>query len=186
MDGINHDHCPRIGNFCHHKTSGIACLRHNQNLSTDDLAHFIKRHLGNDIYKLDLSSQENLDNDILKVLADRKNAGAIQFLNLMSTNAGYSGIVELWNSLTFGSLVADSPTYELHTGVPVSIIEIEIGHTRVYKQYKKGLFDYPLPLLGDFEITYGHRGVGEPWKTVGYKQIKLLDHGKELTRKIKK
>lgn len=186
MDKIEHDHCPRIGNFCHHLTSGTACLRHNTKLSKDDLSHFIKCHLGNDIYRLDFSLQDNLNSDTLKVLANTDNAGAIRFLDVMSTNATYNGIVALWNSSTFGSLVADSPTYERHTGVPVSIIEIEIGHTKLYEQYQSRSFDYPLPLLANFEITYGHRGIGESWKTKGYKQIKLLDHGKELAKRSKK
>lgn len=172
-----------MDDHCYHKASIIDYLRDNQNLSTDALSHFVKCHLDDNIYKLDFSFQENLDSNILKVLAGRKSAGAIQFLNLMSTNAGYAGIVELWKSPTFGSLVSDSPTYERHTGVPVSTIEIEIGHTRAYKQYEKGLFAYPLPLLGDFEITYGHRCVGEPWNTFGYKRIRLLDYGKELAIK---
>ena len=149
-------------------------------LSNEDFSHLIQYHLNTDIYQLDLSNQEHLDSKVLKDLANSENAGAIRYLNLMSTNASYSGIVALWNSSTFGSLVSDSPTYERHTGVPVSIIEIEIGNTKLYEQYQKKLFNYPLPLLGNFEITYGHRCVGKPWKEIGYKQIILLDHGKEL------
>ena len=98
----------------------------------------------------------------------------------MSTNASYNGIVALWNSSTFGTIVSDSPTYERHTGTPMATINIEIGNTQLYEQYQKKLFNYPLPLLGNFEITYGHRCMGEPWKTIGYKQIILLDHGKQL------
>lgn len=127
-----------------------------------------------------MSCQKNLNRNTLKVLAGSENASSIKFLNLMFTKASYNGIVALWDSPTFGRLVNGSPVYERHTGTPVSIIEIEIGHTVAYEQYTQGLFKYPLPLRQDFEITYGHRGVGETWTMTGYKQIKLLDHGEEL------
>jgi hypothetical protein len=181
-----HKYCERIGDFRHHHSSGTACLRYNTEISKKDLFHFISHHLGNDIYKLDMSDQKYLDRSVLGELANSENASAIRYLNLMSTSACYCGIVELWKSSTFGSLVSDSPTYEQYTGTPISIIEIEIGHTKLHKQYKKRLFAYPLPLLKDFDITFGHRCIGTPWQSTGYKQIKLLDHGKELEKITKR
>ena len=49
------------------------------------------------------------------------------------------------------------------------------------KQYKNKKFKYPLPLIGHFEITYGHNGMGKEYIMRGYKQIILLNYGKELT-----
>ena len=165
--------------FTNHKLS--CALNKNyqsKTLSKKDFSHFIKYHLNTKTYQLDLSSQQHLDSNILKDLANSENLGAIRYL--MSTNAGYYGIVELWKSSTFGSLVSDCPTYERHTGTPLATIKIEIGNTRLYEQYQKKLFKYPLPLLRDFEITFGHQCLGQPGKTMGYKQIILFDHGKEL------
>lgn len=144
--------------------------------------HFIEKHLGTDIDRLDLSDQGQVDNDILRCLAGTKNAGGIRFLDLMSTNVGYNGIVDLLKSETFGCIINALPTYERQTGLPVSIIEIEIGNTPLYDRYKRKLFNYPLPFRDDFEITYGHKylGIGKPWSACGYKQIKLLYCGKEL------
>jgi hypothetical protein len=179
-EGINHTHCDVIGDFCHHRISGLACLKHHKGMSQENLKRFIDQHLGTDIIKLNLSKQKNVTDEILKQLAESKRASAIQSLDLMSTSAGYSGIVALWNSSTFGSLVRGSPIYEIHTGKPVSVIKIEVGHTRVIKQYEEKKFAYPLPLHKDFEIIYGHKGIGNKWKITGYKQIKLFDHGEEL------
>lgn len=117
---------------------------------------------------------------ILEILAKSENASAITYLDLSSTRIGYNGIIQLLKSSTFGSLISDSPTYEKHTGVPVSIIKVEIQNTRCYEQYKKKLFKYPLPLIRDFNITYGHRLIGKQYKNFGYKQIILLNYGKEL------
>lgn len=181
-----HSHCRRrIGNFCHHNIPGVACLRYKKNLSECDLDHFIQEHLGTDIFDLDLSDQENVNDHTIEILAKSKNASAINTLDLMFTDVGYNGIVALWKSETFGSLVSDSPTYERHTGKPVSIIEIEIGHTKLMRQYRKCLFSYPLPLREEFPITFGHMGMGKSWQLIGYKQIKLLNHGKELTKQSK-
>jgi len=185
-EDFSHKYCERIGDFRHHHSSGTACLRYNTELSKEDLSHFINHHLGNDIYKLDMSDQMYLNREVLGDLANSENASAIRYLNLMSTSTAYCGIVELWKSSTFGSLISDSPTYEQYTGTPISIIEIEIGHTTLHKQYQKKLFDYPLPLLKDYDITYGHRCVGTPWQRTGYKQIKLLDHGRELEKITKR
>jgi hypothetical protein len=182
----SHSHCKKIGDFCHNHRSGTACLSHDEKLSTEKLSHFINRHLGTDIYKLDMSSQKYLDSNILKELAGSERASAIKYLDLMSTDAGYCGIVALWKSSTFGSFVSESPTYEEYTGTPLVTIEIEIGHTKLYEQYKKKLFNYPLPFLKDFDITYGHRCVGKAWKRTGFKKIILLDHGTELKESKKK
>ena len=184
-ESLSHKHCEKIGDFCHHHRSGTACLRHNKELSKENLSHFINHHLGTDVYKLDMSNQKYLDSNTLKELADSERASAITYLDLMSTDAGYSGIVALWKSSTFGSFVSDSPVYEEHTGTPLVTIKIEIGHTKLYEQYKKKLFNYPLPLLKDFEITYGHRCVGKAWERTGYKKIILLDHGVELKERKK-
>lgn len=183
-DSFPRDECKRMGNFRHHG-AGIACLRYSKGASKEDLIHFIKHHLDTDIHRLDMSDQDSVDSEVIKELARSEKGGAIRFLDLMSTPTGYSGVVELWKSPTFGNLVNDSPTYERSTGTPLATIKIEIGHTRLLKQYKKRLFDYPLPLLENFEITYGHGGMGKSWKEIGYKQIKLLDHGEEL-EKVKK
>ena len=152
-----------------------------------DPYHLIDFHLNTDVSELDFSNQSNIDNNIVTHLAKSENASAIKFLNLMSTNVGYSGIIELLKSDSFGSLVSDYPKYEPHLGMPISTIKIEIGQTRLSEQYKRGLFTYPLPLIRDFEITYGHRclGLSQPLKKKGYKQIQLFDHGNEL-KAIKK
>jgi len=54
---------------------------------------------------------------------------------LISTNISYNGFVKLWNSDIIGSLISDIPTYETHTGHPISVVEI--GNTPLYKQYIK-------------------------------------------------
>lgn len=175
-----HSHCARIGDFCHHQITGLACLQHNLNLAENDLEHFIDEHLGTDITNLILSGQDNMNDKTILTLANSPNAKAITNLNLKSTNVGYNGIVALWKSETFGSLVSDLPTYERYTGKPVSVIEIEIGHTKLIEQYKRSLFAYPLPLRAEFQITFGHMGIGKTWTLTGYKQIKLMNHRKEL------
>ena len=152
----------------------------NKFLSREQLSNFIDIDLNTNVISVDFSNQKECDNDILSNLANNTQSGAIRSLNFMSTNITYNGIVKLWNSSIIGSLVSDLPTYERYTGVVVSIIEVEIGNTPCYKQYQHKLFKYPLPLLRDFEITYGHRCIGEVYNMIGYKQIKLLDHGKEL------
>ena len=155
---------------------------HNHSISSkEDLNKFINCCLNTNISRLDISNRPYCDSDVLSYIASSNNAAAIIYLNCINTRVGYSGIVKLWNSMTFGSLSSGSPTYERHTGVPIVRIEIEIAGTRVLKQYNKKLFTYPLPLLDRFEITYGHRCIGTQYNLSGYKKIILLDCGVELS-----
>lgn len=165
---------------CHHCNSKVINLK-DKALSKENLSYYIDNILFTNIYHLDLSHQENLNSDVIKELARSQNAGAIRYLNLSSTDVGYAGINELLRLPTFGSLVRDSPTYHRTLSGPVSTVKIEIGNTRVLRQYENKKFKYPLPLLRDFEITYGHNCLGEPYKMFGYKEIILLDHGQELS-----
>jgi hypothetical protein len=164
---------------CHHCNCKIVDLK-DKTLSKENFSYYIDTILSTNIYHLDLSHQENLDSDVIKELAKSGNASAIRFLNVNSTDVGYAGIYELLRLPTFGRLVNDSPTYHKSLCSPVSIIKIEIGNTRAFRQYENKKFKYPLPLISDFEITYGHNCLGEPYRVFGYKQIILLDHGKEL------
>jgi len=153
----------------------------NKSLSKDSILNYIECNFNTTVVRLDLGHQNQCDNDILLALSNSVNSGALRYINLISTNISYNGIVKLWNSDIIGCLISDVPTYEKHTGHPISVVEIEIGNTPLYKQYKNKKFKYPLPLLGNFEITYGYRCMGEPYQRYGLKQIKLLDCGKELT-----
>jgi len=155
------------------------CCQLEQN-TKEAIIHLIQSHLDTNVYRLNLGHQDFIDNDVLKEIAASPTTAAINYLNLQSTNVSYNGIVALWNSLSLGSLVSDVPTYERHTGNPIVKISIEVGNTKVIKQHQQKLFTYPLPLLRDFEITYGHRGLGESWKMFGLKQIILLNNGVEL------
>jgi hypothetical protein len=149
----------------------------------ESFLHYIQSHLDTKVNSLHFDYCEDLDNDILKELALSSNASAIVYLNCHSTKITYNGLVALWNSPTFGCLVSDSPTYHRATGTPMATIKIEIGGTKALKQYQEGRFKYPLPLRGNFEITYGHRCLGEPYTLFGYKQIILLEDGKEILAK---
>lgn len=164
--------CQVIKDSCHNHTID----------SKENMFEFINCCLNTNINRLDISHRSYCDSDVLSCMALSHNAAAIIYINCMNTRIGYSGIVELWNSTKFGSLCSDPPTYEIHTGHPVVLIKIEISGTRALEQYNKKLFKYPLPLLNNFKITYGHRCVGESYKKYGYKQIILLDCGKELVR----
>ena len=160
----------------------ISVTFNNKSLSRDSILNYIECDLDTTVVRLDLGHQKQCDNDILLALSNSVNSGALRYINLISTNITYNGLIKLWNSSIIGCLISDVPTYETHTGYPISVIEIEIGNTPLYKQYKDKKFKYPLPLLRNFEITYGYRCMGKPYQLYGYKQIKLLDRGKELLK----
>jgi hypothetical protein len=153
----------------------LPCLKHDKDLSGEDIRRYIHEFLDPRTCRLDMSYRENVDSDVVKELATSKNAHSIDYLDLRSTRVGFNGIIGLWDSSTFGHISNDSVTYERHTGSPLRTINIEIADTLLYKQYKKKKFEYPLPLLRDFMfMPYGE------YKVYGYKQIILLEYGKEL------
>lgn len=129
--------------------------------------------------KITLTNNMHFYSNVLYCLS-KKESGAIHYIDISDTNIGYNGIIAVWKSNYIGSLISDIPTYERHTGTPVSVIKIEIAGSRAYTQYQKQLFKYPLPLLKDFTITYGHLCVGNSYDLIGYKQVILLYMGKEL------
>lgn len=155
---------------------------HNKNLSKEELLYYINNNLYTNVYYLDLSNQINLNSDIIKALANSENCGAITFLDISGTEVGYAGINELLRLPSFGHLVSDIPTY--HKSLPGSIVtlKIEISNTRVLRQYNNNNFKYPLPIIKDFEIIYGHNCMGNVYTQYGYKEIILLCNGKELAR----
>jgi hypothetical protein len=90
---------------------------------------------GLDIYsgsRLTLTRDNNIDSEVVHYLAYFNNTRAITYLYVSYTRVGYSGIIELSKSDTFGSLLRDAPTYCLHTGSSVSTITIDITATRAY------------------------------------------------------
>ena len=146
------------------------------------MIHFIQSHLDTNVRSLTFANESFVDNDVLQELTISENSSAIIKLNCYGTGISYNGIVKLWNSMSFGKLSSEYPTYEQYTGKPVVTIEIEVGNTKIIDQHKLNRFQYPLPLLRDFEITYGHKCIGEPYNTYGYKKIVLMNNGKELER----
>lgn len=165
---------------CSYCNSRIIPISRDKTISKEDFSYYFKNILSTNIYHLDLSEQEDLDSDIIKELAHSENVGAVKFLDVSSTNVGYAGINELLRSSEFGSLVSDTPTYHRTLPGAVHTIKVEIANTKCLEQYKNKKFKYPLPLIRDFEITYGHRCMGEPYMKYGYKEIILLENGKEL------
>lgn len=178
-----HDKC-EIRELHHHGRTTV-CLGHSPNLGKKQLDHFFDCHLGENTKILYLTSQQNLDDSHLGMLANSKQASTIVELNLMRTNVTYDGIVSLWRSKILGSIRDDEPIYERYYNMPVSVIKIEIGHTPALMQYaellKKGKNIFPLPLSKDFGITYlDYTGGGNSGVVVGFRDIILMNHGKEI------
>jgi hypothetical protein len=168
----------------HHHGSKTLCLGHRPDLSTEELNHFFKFHLEENIKYLSLKYQKNLTDKHLKKLAKNPKASSINCLNLSRTSVTYDGIVALWNSKNFGS-VRDEPIYEDYYNKPISIIKIEIGHTPALETYEKlkknseGKSIFPLPLRNNFKIYYKDLRSEEDY-LVGLKQIIVTDHKKAI------
>ncbi|AIK96903.1 hypothetical protein [Candidatus Odyssella acanthamoebae] len=180
--GWTHDQCG-IKELHHHGRATV-CLGYGPQLSKEQLAHFFDEHLEKNTKIMYFNAQENLNDNHLEVLSKSKQAATVIELDLMRTKVTYDGIASLWRSPILGSVRDDEAVYEKYYNLPVSVIKVEIGHTPALKSYKeflrKGKKIFPLPLRKDFEITY--RGyTGESSEAVeGFKEIVLLNHGKEI------
>jgi len=180
-----------LGDFHHHSDPKRVCLKHRPDLSEEQLDHFFKRHLESNRKFLDFGIQKNLTNQHLKMLADSPHAASIIRLNLKwCEKISYEGIVALLKSPTFGSRRDEEPVYDRRYNKPISIIEVEIGHTRARDQFElcvkpSGKKIFPLPLVDDFNIKYlssswdsgdskGHRS------KLGLKRIVITDHDEIL------
>lgn len=177
-----------LGDFHHHSDPKRVCLKHRPDLSKEQLDHFFKRHLEPNIKFLDLENQKNLENQHLQMLADSPCAASIIHLNLKwCKKISYEGIVALLKSPTFGSRRDEEPVYDRRHNKPISIIEVEIGHTHASDQFElcvkpNGKKIFPLPLVGDFNIKY----LSSSWDSgdstshrskLGLKKITITDHG---------
>ena len=181
-----------LGDFHHHSDPKRVCLKHRPDLSEEQLDHFFKRHLESNIKFLDLENQKNLENRHLQMLADSPDAAGIIRLNLKwCKKITYEGIVALLKSPTFGSQREDeAPVYDRRYNKPISIIKVEIGHTRACDQFEScvkpsGKKIFPLPLVDDFNIKY----LSSSWDSgdsksyrlkLGLKKIIITDHGEIL------
>lgn len=144
----------------YHHGKHILCLRQYPDLSEEELNHIFDYHLKSKITHMDLSNQENLNDDHLKKLACNPKLLRVDSLDLKNTNVGYSGIVALLKSDTLSSIRYGEAIYYRYYNKAVSIVNVDIDNTRALKEYEerrqKGINTFPLPLRDDFEISY-HR-----------------------------
>ncbi|AIL12863.1 hypothetical protein IM40_04005 [Candidatus Paracaedimonas acanthamoebae] len=175
-------HCD-LGDIYHHGPK-VICLGERPNLSSDQLDHFFEKHFDKNAKILSLRCQEELTDAHLKWLSKLPQTATIIELNLSRTSISYDGIVHLWKSEFLGSVRDEQPIYESYYNTPISVVKVEIGHTKALKQYKKHLKNgkkiFPLPLRNKFEIRYVHPAIDVEYKEIGLKQILLTDHGEPI------
>ncbi|MBW8309964.1 MAG: hypothetical protein K0M45_10105 [Candidatus Paracaedibacteraceae bacterium] len=180
--GWTQDQCG-IKELPHHGRATV-CLGHSSTLTQAQLDHFFDCHLSTNTKIMYFNAQKNLNDGHLDVLSKSKQAATVIELDLMRTKVTYDGIASLWRSPILGSIRDDEAVYEKYYNLPVSVIKVEIGHTPALKSYKeflrKGKKIFPFPLRKNFKITYRDY-TGEGREIVkGFKEIVLLNHGKEI------